>query len=200
MILLRKFITFVITFQFLALPIAFSEAGIVNNNGIDGLRGQLEAAEGALKQHRVYFADENGREIDLFSLVQRGVPAPDIRLIIPHDNGESYGLRMRGGHADLSTKTMGVHIALYDSEFNTRYAFRSITLDLDDNDNVDNKSKLVETAIFLEGEIAKKLSGVAPFSNPLKSILEIIMPTAHAHTHFPGKKISHFLELFTVTH
>ena len=133
-------------------------------------------AEDILSEKGTYFIDERGREVGILSLIEEG--SSTVRAVTTLGNGQSYGLMVKSGKVDLDGKTLGISMAAYDAQFKTLYSARSMTLDLTQRP-VEIHSKFSEMAQILEQELRAKFS-TSLFSNPFKSILDLIMPTAHA--------------------
>ena len=155
-----------------------SVSGITASDFIltDDIRKKIKMAEDILGERGTYFIDERGREVGILSLIEEG--SGTIRAVTTLGNGQSYGLMVKSGKVDLDGKTLGISMAAYDAQFKTLYSARSMTLDLTQRP-VEIHSKFSEMAQILEQELRAKFS-TSLFSNPFKSILDLIIPTAHA--------------------
>ena len=155
-----------------------SVSGITASDFIltDDVRKKIKMAEDILGERGTYFIDERGREVGILSLIEEG--SGTIRAVTTLGNGQSYGLMVKKGKVDLDGKTLGISMAAYDAQFKTLYSARSMTLDLTQRP-VEIHSKFSEMAQILEQELRAKFS-TSLFSNPFKSILNLIIPTAHA--------------------
>ena len=155
-----------------------SVSGITASDFIltDDIRKKIKMAEDILGEKGTYFIDERGREVGILSLIEEG--SSTVRAVTTLGNGQSYGLMVKSGKVDLDGKTLGISMAAYDAQFKTLYSARSMTLDLTQRP-VEIHSKFSEMAQILEQELRAKFS-TSLFSNPFKSILNLIIPTAHA--------------------